>query len=339
MLRFSPSVTGVLAAGVIALTGSIGGVAATAAPSTQVSVATQVPAGVEGQQRSDVVHQLSPEAELFQSTTRSTEWDLVEKVSLDFETFHPQGMALVGDRIYPSSVEIIEPTVPYDEPVDGMDRSAGVGQGHVFVLTRDGELIKDIEVGEGDVYHPGGIDFDGEQVWVPVAEYRPNSASIAYTIDPETLQITEQFRHDDHVGGVVRDQQTGKINGVSWGSRDFFTWNHHGKLKDQSLNPSHFIDYQDCDYSGHRTQLCYGVTNVNNDAGQSFELGGIALTDLRTDEILHEVPVPMVSTAGHTITRNPATLEADGEVLRLFAAPDDGEETAGTELFVYEARP
>jgi len=25
------------------------------------------------------------------------------------------------------------------------------------------------------VYHPGGIDFDGVNIWVPVAEYRPDS--------------------------------------------------------------------------------------------------------------------------------------------------------------------
>ena len=39
------------------------------------------------------------------------------------------------------------------------------------------------------------------------------------------------------------------------------------------------------------------------------------------------------------MTRNPVALEANGDVLRLFAAPDDGEEAAGTELFIFEARP
>ena len=39
------------------------------------------------------------------------------------------------------------------------------------------------------------------------------------------------------------------------------------------------------------------------------------------------------------MTRNPVALESDGGVLRLFAAPDDGKEVAGTELFVFEARP
>jgi hypothetical protein len=61
------------------------------------------------------------------------------------------------------------------------------------------------------------------------------------------------------------------------------------------------------------------------------------LRDLRDDRILHQVPFPRFSTAGHVITRNPVALEvADGK-LRLLAAPDDGDEVAGTELFTFEA--
>ncbi|GAB4099413.1 DUF6454 family protein [Sinomonas halotolerans] len=283
---------------------------------------------------------LTAEAQAFERVTRSTAWTEVQKLKLDFETFHPQGMSLVGDRIFLSSVEIIEPTVRYAQPDEnGYDRSTGKGRGHVFVLTREGELIKDIVVGEGSIYHPGGIDFDGEDVWVPVAEYRPNSASIVYTIDPETFEVTERFREKDHVGGVVFDRKAQRVNGVSWGSRRLFTWNGQGRLLGTEQNPSHLLDYQDCEYAGAGHQLCTGVTGLKTAQGTNFELGGIALTDLSTNEIVHEVPTQLFSTAGHSITRNPVALEADGDVLRMFAAPDDGEEPAGTELYVFEARP
>ena len=49
------------------------------------------------------------------------------------------------------------------------------------------------------------------------------------------------------------------------------------------------------------------------------------------------MPFPYFSAAGHVATRNPVALEVAGPTLRLFAAPDDGEETAGTELLVYES--
>ncbi|WP_380668768.1 hypothetical protein [Saccharopolyspora griseoalba] len=38
-------------------------------------------------------------------------------------------------------------------------------------------------------------------------------------------------------------------------------------------------------------------------------------------------------------TRNPVHLEHEGGTLRLWAAPDDDDEIAGTELLVYRAAP
>lgn len=313
-----------LAGALAAATALGGGLAAAALPSADPAPSALQNAENHGQPGRD---RLTPEATLFQDVTRSTRWDLADTVDLDFDAFHMQGMSLVGDRIFVSSVEIIEPTVRYEEPIDGYDRSAGQGIGHVFVLDREGNLLEDIVLGEGDIYHPGGIDFDGEKLWVPVAEYRPDSASIVYTIDPDTHEVTEEFRHDDHVGGVVRNRSNGQVNGVSWGSRTLFTWNRHGKLKSTSANPSHFVDYQDCEYSGSGHQLCSGVSGA---------LGGLALTDLKTNEIVNEVPVTLTSETGKPITQNPVSLEADGDVLRMLAAPDDG---PGTKLYLYEARP
>src|SRR5437879_3549093 len=133
----------------------------------------------------------------FQATDRSTAWSLVQRVPLRFPTYHPQGFALVGDLIYLTSVEVLEAPVKYPVPVDGYDRTPGKGIGHLFVLDRQGNLKKDIRLGEGTAYHPGGPDFDGKDVWVPVAEYRPNSRAIVYTVDPKTYRVTERFRVQD----------------------------------------------------------------------------------------------------------------------------------------------
>ncbi len=279
---------------------------------------------------------LTPAAEAFTEVDRGTAWSLVERVQLDFPTHHPQGFALVGDLIFMSSVEILEPTTRYAEPVDGYDRSPGRGVGHVFVLTRSGELLQDITLGEGDIYHPGGIDFDGESVWVPVGEYRPDSASVIYRIDVDDYQVTEAFRVGDHVGGVVADQRTGLVHGVSWGSRTLYTWTSDGQQLRSTPNPSHMIDYQDCDYAGRGHQLCSGIAALPTASGDPYELGGLALTRLRDGHIVHEVPFPYFSAAGHVATRNPVALEVDGSTLRLLAAPDDGDEGVGTELLVYE---
>jgi hypothetical protein len=276
-------------------------------------------------------------ARAFEATTRSTAWTQVERIPLRFPTYHPQGFALVGDLIFLSSVEVTEAPVKYPQPVDGYDRSPGKGIGHLFVLDRQGNLKKDIRLGEGTAYHPGGIDYDGQNVWVPVAEYRPNSRAIVYTVDPKTYRVTERFRVKDHVGGVARDRTTGKVHGVSWGSRTLYEWTATGRQLDVAPNESHILDYQDCDYVGRGKQLCGGVTTLPTATGGSYDLGGLALLDLRDNRIRHEVPFPYFSPTGHNATRNPVALETTATKLRLFTAPDDGEDAGGTQILVYES--
>ena len=127
----------------------------------------------------------------FQQLSRNTNWQQKEEINLQFNTYHPQGMTQIGDLYYMSSVEIIESTVKYEQPIDGYDRTPGKGVGHLFVFNHQGELLKDIQLGEGNMYHPGGIDFDGESIWVSVAEYRPDSHSIVYKVNPETMEAEE----------------------------------------------------------------------------------------------------------------------------------------------------
>src|SRR5262245_6988843 len=163
-------------------------------------------------------------AERFPRVARSLDWTLVESVPVAFPTHHPQGMVKIGDRIYFSTVEILEATQPYPELRDGLDRSAGKGVGHLYEMDLKGALLREVTLGEGDIYHPGGIDFDGTQIWVPVAEYRPNSRSIIYRVDPKTMQATKVLTFADHIGGIVHDPVAHTLHGVSWGSRRFYRW-------------------------------------------------------------------------------------------------------------------
>ena len=280
-----------------------------------------------------------PLVDSFQNVSRGTAWEKTGSLRLDFNTHHPQAMEVVGDRIYLSSVEIIERPVKYDAPVDGYDRTPGKGVGHLFVLEKDGTLVEDIVLGEGDMYHPGGIDVDENgDVYVPVAEYRPNSAAIVYRVDGSTYEAEEMFRVDDHVGGVVHDRETGRLVGNSWGSRRFYEWTAAGEQRDFWLNDSHFVDYQDCEYVASRKALCSGIAGLPAQPGAAtgYELGGFALLDLRSHAILHEVPTQLWSTAGHVVTRNPTDIDAAGSHLTMYAAPDDFGEGNDTEILTYE---
>ncbi|MDM5316249.1 DUF6454 family protein [Fictibacillus sp. b24] len=275
-------------------------------------------------------------AESFKQLSRDTAWEQKEKVDLKFNTYHPQGMTKIGDLYYMSSVEILEKPVKYEEPRDGYDRTTGKGIGHLFVFNQQGELLKDIRLGEGDMYHPGGIAFDGESIWVSVAEYRPNSESIIYKVDPKTMKPQEMFRTNDHIGGILRDGEKGNLKAVSWGSRTFYEFDSKGKVLSKDSNPSHFIDYQDCESAGKDNMICSGITELPQQGSNKgkYELGGLALLDMKTMEIEHELPISLVSSQGHNVTRNPVYLENTDEAIKLYAFPDDDTSS----MLVYETK-
>ncbi len=281
-------------------------------------------------------------ADDFGKVTGNTNWQLTSKLKLNFPTFHTEGIAFTPDHVFLSAVQILEPTVKYPTPQGGYDRTPGKGIGHLFVMDRQGHLQKDITLGEGDMYHPGGIDFDGKNVWVPVAQYRPNSSAIIYRVDAESLAVRKQFEVKDHFGGIVMDKQTGHLVGNTWGSRRFAEWNLQGKQLKTWDNPNFFIDYQDCQYVPNSKMLCAGVTNLPQTpaaggTAATYELGGIAMLDLTTEQVTRDIPFQKWSTAGHVATRNPFKMTADGKQLTMRVAPDNGDEGNGTEILTYQA--
>jgi hypothetical protein len=275
--------------------------------------------------------------------TRDSVWKSVTSIQVAFPTHHPQGMVKVGDTFFVSSVEVRVPTVRFDKPVNGYDRDAGQGVGHLFKMTAAGALISDLTLGEATMYHPGGIDYDGRHIWVSVAEYRPNSRSIVYRIDPDTMKAVEVFRYPDHLGAIVHNTDDHTLHGVSWGSRRFYRWtlDRNDRVTNATetpetlrrLNPSHYVDYQDCKYVGTRRMLCSGVTEIRQSRGGApFRLGGLDLIDLAGGRPLHQVPVLLWTPAGLDMTHNPAWFEPAGTGIRAYFMPEDNTST----IYVYE---
>ena len=223
-------------------------------------------------------------AERVTQLRRDSPWKLVSTIPVKFMTHHPQGMVKIGDAFYISSVDKIR------------------GIGHLFKIDPHGNRLADLRLGEGEIYHPGGIDYDGEHIWVPVGEYRRDSRSIIYKVNPVTMKATVMFRFADHIGAMVHNTDDHTLHGVSWGSRRFYRWTldadgrvtNTGVAPEQlrTLNPSHYLDYQDCKYVGGRRMLCTGVTEMRQaPKAPSFRLGGIDLVDLVEGRPLHQVPL------------------------------------------------
>ena len=282
-------------------------------------------------------------AERVSKLTRESRWTLVNSVPVGFITHHPQGMVKVGDTLLVSSVEVKVRTRRYAKPIDGYDRDTGEGTGRLFKMDMNGKLIAELTLGEGTMYHPGGIDFDGRYIWVPVAEYRPNRRSIVYRVDPETMKAEEMFRFADHLGGVARNTDDNTLHAVSWGSRRFYRWrldaNRHvvdARVAPENLrrlNPAHYVDYQECKYVGSDRMLCTGVTEFRTpSAGTLLRLGGIDLVSLADGRPLHQVPVLLWTAGGVSMTQNPAWFEPTGTGLRAYFIPEDDKST----LYIYE---
>jgi len=262
--------------------------------------------------------------------TRNSVWKLVASVPVQFRTFHPQGMVKIGETFFVSSVEV-------------RNRDTGDGTGHLFRIDSTGDLLTDLKLGEGPIYHPGGIDYDGQSIWVPVAEYRPDSRSIIYRVDPKTMKATEVLRFADHIGAIVHNADDDTLHGVSWGSRRFYRWTLglDGRITNgttpperlRTFNTSYYLDYQDCKYAGARRMLCTGVTEMRQPSAPSaFRLGGIDLIDLRDGRPLHQVPVLLWTVSGLDMTHNPVWLEPTAAGLRGYFMPEDDTST----IYVYD---
>jgi hypothetical protein len=261
-------------------------------------------------------------ADRVMTLTRSSSWTLAASVPIAFRTFHPQGMVKIGETLFVSSVEVL-------------DREAGKGVGHLFKIDMAGRLVADLRLGDGALYHPGGIDYDGKDIWVPVAEYRRDSRSIVYRVDPAAMTAREAFRVADHIGAIVHNTDDDTLHGISWGSRRFYRWTTGGQLRGTALNSSHYIDYQDCKYAGSRRMLCTGVTEMRQapDAAP-FRLGGIDLVSLEDGRPLHQLPVALWTRSGLDMTHNPVWIEPRDAGLRAYFMPEDDRST----LYIYDVR-
>jgi len=273
---------------------------------------------------------------------RTTRWRPVSEIKIPFDTHHPQGMVRINGEIFFTSVEIIRSTQRYPQPINGLDRDAGEGRGHLFRISETGALKSDIPLGEGDIYHPGGLDFDGRWLWVPVAEYRPDSRSIIYRVDPVTLTATEAFRVADHIGAVAFDREAHALIGVSWSGASIYHW---PLQPDGSVSPAdlaappagkaraHFIAWQDCHGLAGHMMLCTGLSNYSRPGSSaSFSLGGSELMDLTDLRPLWQTPIQLWSPTGRSMLQNPAWFEPTPTGLRAWFMPDDDSST----LFAYD---
>lgn len=239
--------------------------------------------------------------------SRSTAWEQVGALPLRFDAGHPQGMVRVDGRWWISTVDLTTST------------------GWVLTADTDGALVHRTPVGDEVRFHPGGIDHDGEALWVASSEYRPRSTAVVERLVPDgSSRAARVFRVGDHVGAVARLGPDGDLVGWTWGSRRFLRWSVDGAIVDERRNPGHFVDYQDGQWLGDDLIVCGGVATVALAKGLA-SLGGIGVLDGGELRMVREAPFPRYSpSSGRAATHNPLFVEAIGDSMVLHLLPDDG---------------
>ncbi|OHE99314.1 hypothetical protein CORC01_05355 [Colletotrichum orchidophilum] len=240
---------------------------------------------------------------------------------------------------------------------------------------------------EGDLeYHNGGMDYDGRYIWATLSQYRPNSTGTVVRVDPVGVEMERVFKVGDHQGGIVHDVQTGRLITLGWGGRVARRWDlakggsvvgektgsgggdggavdkgdqvqlgtgegDGGGIFDEPettvVNPSHWIDYQDCKSLGHvdgrALMLCSGIATL----APGVEVGGLAIVEAEGMVPVWEVPFMERTGSGLgtgtgagggraqksvLMTKNPMDVAVVGGRVRLYFAPEEGR----SRVFVYE---
>ena len=156
--------------------------------------------------------------------------DLGKTLSLEGTLYHVQGVDLDDAHIWVTSADTEQHL------------------GHLSMFSRaTGKLEKDVTVGGKERFHPGGISTDVDSIWLPVAEYRPNSTSVIEQRSKQTLALLYKFDFADHIGCLAVGPQC--LIGGDWGSRHFYVWDMKGRLL-RKLTNAEANQYQDLKYFG-----------------------------------------------------------------------------------------
>lgn len=161
-------------------------------------------------------------------------------VELPFYTYHVQGLAVTDDYYFLSAV---------DEANE---------KGWLWKINRATlEVAEEIDLSttkEGvPIIHPGGINYDGKFLWVPVAGYTREGPSIIYKINPDTMEILNTFTFDDHIGGIASNG-TDRLYLANWDTVHLYVCDMEGNTIKTFVNPclvqkmGYCCAYQDLDY-------------------------------------------------------------------------------------------
>jgi beta-lactamase class A len=217
-------------------------------------------------------------------------------VTLAASMDHVQGIYVDGGRVW----------------VSWVDRSARTGHLGEFELAT-GKLVRSVAVHNGERFHPGGIAGDRNSLWVPVAEYKPNSSAVIQRRNRDTLALESEFEVPDHIGCVAASGE--RLYGGNWDSRTLYTWDAAGRPLEKRLNAAG-TSYQDLKF----------VNGSLVGSGLRGSEGAVDFLDPATLRLNRRIRAGRTS-RGVLLTHEGMSISGD----RLYLLPEDGP----SRLFIY----
>ena len=198
----------------------------------------------------------------FAAVDRDTAWTQVDKLKLDFPTYHTEGLAITPNHLFLSAVQIIEPTQKYPTPSTATTARPARASVTCSSWTARDTCRRTSPSARATCTTPAASPTTAPTSGSRWPSTGRTPAPIIYRVDADSLAVHKQFQVDDHIGGIVRDKTNGHLVGNNWGSRRFYEWTAGGRQVRSWTNNSFFTDYQDCQYAASAKMICGGVTNL-----------------------------------------------------------------------------
>ncbi len=155
---------------------------------------------------------------------------------------------------------------------------------------------------------------DGESIWIPVAEYKAHSSAIIQKRNKKTLAVEFQFSAPDHIGCIAVTPEF--VIGGNWDSREFYFWDHGGKLIRKVLNETG-NNYQD---------MKFQAGGIVASGGLADHSGAVDWLEFPSMRLLRRV-IAGKTDRGMSLTREAMTVFRD----QLWLLPEDNQ----SRLFVF----
>ena len=285
----------------------------------------------------------------FQSAELKSQWKSISFVKLfqkAFPTFHPQGIKVIGNIAYLSTVEGTEKgfghLIRYKMDSIAQPKRARPIDQIVFPPGINGTLI-----------HAGGIDGDRKHIYVPLAGYNKDGPTQIMEVDTKTSAYQSIAWVDDHVGSLAFDKSSGFFHLFDWSTGVYsvpfstLSFKHQETVAESKYELDSGWEYQDCKAVGDRYSICSAKSGNVLVEGE-IHLIKFSLGHSPSLEVVHRVKVPHIQGNGKSGGRRPLTYNAmdmslvydhNGDRLpsgmRFYFVPHDDEET---HLMVYEAK-